>query len=381
MARPSWGCFLTVLPLWLHIVGIFGAYVMVEDDTGIQGYVKWPNCEIKYCYETEAAREKFHKDLMDAWEIWLTTGLNEAFTITEVDAQTCTNDKVNTMLIYDSDMGPAPNGVLGTVPGFLGAGNRARGSSGYYTRKNRPIMALTDRDDIGMLNPVFNYAHEWGHAWGLYHEHQNPNFWDGVVGAKSGKVFGIDNKVEYDGASIDNWQYKNLKDYSKLEAKKVSLSKEGLTIEDVCKTQGYAKKEAFSGYDYLPFTDNVAQGSTGHKSKNVDWESMMLYNSKAGGSGTATSGDDQRLPILLQSDGTLIPFNYIPTIQDINALETLYGLRQKKSHCCRRLVARQLRSSTLYSQRAKANLPRQVVCKSTKWLVFEEVWWLRIGSQ
>lgn len=304
---------------------------MVEDNTGRDGHVKWPNREIRYCYETTETREKYHEDLKAAWEIWLATGLNSAFTITEVDAETCTNDKINTMLIYDSDTGPGPNGILATVPGFIGAGNRARHSSGYYTRKNRPMMALTTRDDIGMLNPVFNYAHEWGHAWGLYHEHQNPNFWGGVVGGNSGKVFGNGNKVNYNGASIDNWQCQNLKDYGDLPAL-LALVQRGpkYTVEEVCKTQDYSKRLGFSGYDYLPYIENYAKGSTGHKSKDVDWGSIMLYNSKAGGSGVAKLGDDQRLPILFQPDGTLIPFNYAPTIQDINALETLYGLRKTK---------------------------------------------------
>lgn len=60
-------------------------------------------------------------------------------------------------------------------------------------------------------------------------------------------------------------------------------------------------------------------------------DSIATDNSKAGGFGTVTSKtDDDRLPILLQPDGSLIPFNYAPSIQDIDALETLYGPKATK---------------------------------------------------
>lgn len=332
----SWkGLVLAILSLWGYVAHVSGAYTMVQDPDGKQGMVIWPNREIRYCYETEATKTKYNKDVLNAWQIWLTSGLNSAFKITEVDAETCVSDHLNTMLIWDTDTAGRP-GSLATVPGFLGPKHTSRQSSGAYPRKNRPSMALTSRTDIGMLNTAFNYAHEWGHAWGLYHEHQNANFWAGIDGAKSGKVFGPGNKVTYGGASIDNWQCMNLKDY-------LSNGQPGggLTVQipgqystsqwSPCTSWTQALGNQFSANDYLPFPDNRATGSTGHKSKNVDWGSMMLYNSKAGGSGTATDADnDQRLPILLQADGTLIPFNYAPTLQDINALESLYGLAQTK---------------------------------------------------
>lgn len=331
MARLSWGCVLTVLPLWLHVTGVLGAFPMVEDPTGDHGYVKWPNRKIQFCYETPAAREKYHTDLMDAWEIWLAAGLNAAFTLTELDYQACEARHNDTMLIYDSDVrvGNAPTSYLATVPGFLGPKHKSRRAPGALPRYNRPIMALTNRDDIGLLNPVLNYAHEWGHAWGLYHEHQNPNFWGGVIGAKSGKVFGYGNKVSYDGGKIDNWQCKNLKDYPDLlDRLNGPRNPKNIKADDVCRAQSFSAQARFSGYDYLPFREHIAQGSTGHKATSVDWESMMMYNSKSGGSGNAVHGDDQRLPILLKPDGTLIPFNNFPNPRDIEALEMLYGLRK-----------------------------------------------------
>lgn len=342
MTRSPWTLFLVILPLWSHIVGVYGAFSMVENN---EGYVIWPNREVRYCFETPEAGDKYRADLKTAWNIWLGAGLSDSFKMTELDAETCNNAQhfLNTLLIFDSDTGRRPHGILATVPGFLGPKNHLRKRSQLTDpRMNRPLMALTSRQDIGMLNPIFNIAHELGHAWGLYHEHQNPNFWRGVKNAKSGKVFGMGNTVTYEGASIDNWQCPNLKDYSKIPEEISLIRNEVLrglvTVDDVCKDQHLAKQVGFSGYDYLPFSEDIARGSTGHKAKDVDWDSIMLYNSKAGGSGTVTSNDDdQRLPILLQPSGALIPFNVFPSARDIEALETLYGLRKVKQSLLRKV--------------------------------------------
>ncbi|ROW16959.1 hypothetical protein VPNG_01099 [Cytospora leucostoma] len=296
-------------------------------ETSSDGLVIWPNRQIRYCYENAAAKEALNTDVLDAWQIWLTHGLSESFTIKEVDEAVCVSDRWNTLLIADTTSETNPS--LSSTVGFFGPENNLRGKGpddSLGPRVARPRMLLTTNTDLGMLNAAFNIAHEWGHAWGLYHEHQNPNFWGNVAMSNDGLVFGPDNTVTYNGASVSNWMCENLKGFSEdmlVPQKKTS------GIWTGCSSWGVAVDRKFAGaLEYLPTERNKATGSTGHTKDSVDWESIMLYNSKSGGTGTVTSkDDDERLPILLQPDGSLIPFNYAPSIQDIDALETLYGLK------------------------------------------------------
>lgn len=53
--------------------------------------------------------------------------------------------------------------------------------------------------------------------------------------------------------------------------------------------------------------------------------STVIYPSGAGGTGSASGGDDQRLPILLKPDGSRIEKVYKPSERDIKGLTDLYG--------------------------------------------------------
>lgn len=321
--------------------------------------VVWPNRKVRYCYESDAAKQALKTDVINAWEIWLSAGLNAAFTIEEVDDATCSDDRANVLLIANTDDDSKPK--LAASVGFPGAESMARSAGGHQSNRLRgPVMYLTTKTDVGMLNTAFNYAHEWGHVWGLYHEHQNPGFWGGVSGASSGEVFGPTNMVSYNGVSTGNWMCENLNDYSPGSIIQGSSTQ---TLPLMCTSYVAAVRLSKSSMEYLPDGRALVSWSAGHKSSSVDWESIMLCksyltagktyfmclgmararktradssqfapdNSKAGGRGTVTStSDDERLPILLQSDGSLIGFNWAPSIQDVHALETLYGLTQTK---------------------------------------------------
>ena len=59
--------------------------------------------------------------------------------------------------------------------------------------------------------------------------------------------------------------------------------------------------------------------------KSVDWQSIMLYGSGNGGTGTAQPGNDQRALVLVKHDGSRIEPNLIPSERDLAGLRRLYS--------------------------------------------------------
>lgn len=234
----------------------------------------WPNRQIRYCFENDEARTALNDLIIAAHEVWLTKGLHSSFTIAEVGDDECTgSDRLDSLLIrWTGD-----NGGMGTFVGFLGAEHGLRQSE---NPQERPEMRLTTSVNMGMLDQVANFAHELGHAWGLYHEHQNPAFWNefATVNGKGGTVFGPNNN--------GNWRCENLKDYA---AKKDELfpaivvqdpnrpPRERIPISVVCKSQALSEDHRFSAADYLPFVAGTGVShSNGGNEKDVDWDSIMI---------------------------------------------------------------------------------------------------------
>lgn len=203
---------------------------------------------------------------------------------------------------------------MATSPGKIPAGLGVAG----------PTMTLTDDETMGMLDKVANYAHELGHAWGLHHEHQNPFFWERAYGSQDGSIFGS-----------NNFNCQNLKDYAAVQAKiqaKIDDDPSGLgsvlyggDFKLVCTSRAKAKSYQFSAWDYLPIPLSevlVPSSST----TEVDWDSLMLYPSGAGASGTAQAGGpDNRLQILTQPNGDPIAIHLNPSAGDVAGLQQLYA--------------------------------------------------------
>lgn len=293
-------------------------YYYVNPDTQVTDRVPWPNRKIRYCFSpddvTQGAKSNLKKYLKDAHKIWIAEGLNSNFKIDEVTDSVCQNDRNEVLMIFYT----GPTGGMGTYVGFPGSGVVMPSNAG-------PSMRLTDRTDIGMLDVVANYAHELGHAWGLYHEHQNPKFWAGVDGADNGEVWGPDNPGGFNCV--------NLKDYTQAVTGLVVQTGGGgyqnLNADKLCKNYGAAINKGFSAYDYLPMPNVGVSHSAGHSTNDVDWDSLMLYPSGAGGAvsgtGTVTEDNDIRLPILIKPDGSKIGINKKPSQVDIAALHAMYG--------------------------------------------------------
>lgn len=97
-----------------------------------------------------------------------------------------------------------------------------------------------------------------------------------------------------------------------------------LRIREACTSRADAGAEGFSAYNYLPIVSDPILANQ----KEIDWDSIMIYPSGAGGTPSDGSGTDNRSPILLKPDGSRIPINLKPSIEDVKGLRKLYGVKK-----------------------------------------------------
>lgn len=281
-------------------------WVTVDTSTGSSsntGIKLWPDKTIKFCFEDVESRGRLYDLIVKGMDLWHQAGLDSAFKMTEVSDDDCKNKRSEVMVVTLGD-------GLSTTP--------ARPNS------EPSSMTLTDSAEVGMLNSISNVAHEIGHAWGMYHEHQNPNFWESPYAHKGGKVFGA-----------SNFQCKNLKDYQdaldRIQDKINEWPEEyrdnaemtfGPHREKICTSRAIAKLYGFSSAEYLPYTDIDLYKAETDDSSQIDWDSIMLYPSGAGGT---PQGNGERLPILTRPDGDEIGLNLLPSPRDVAGLMALYG--------------------------------------------------------
>lgn len=245
-------------------------------DTDRNRQMIWPNRQIRYCFEDDDAADALRTPLEEADKLWHRTGLGSEFTIAEVGRDECRDHRQDRLLVRWS----GDDGAMATTVGLPSADSSLREPTNDDPEK-RPKMVLTTSVHMGMLDQVINFAHELGHAWGLYHEHQNPNFWSSgtISEAKGGTVFGPENH--------NNWKCENLKDYEE----KVNngggepVHNPGydsgfgprLGPQDLCRDYTYAADNKFTAADYLPMpASRGVGGSDGKTGDDVDWDSIML---------------------------------------------------------------------------------------------------------
>ncbi|KAJ5667619.1 hypothetical protein N7507_003483 [Penicillium longicatenatum] len=247
----------------------------------------WPSASIIYCY-ADGAEETLDNDLRSAWDIWIQAGVPSRFVFKQGTDADCAASNVENVLTVSLDSEAKLKTSLGKVSG---------GSK----------MILNPSTAIGMENPIWNYAHEIGHAWGLMHEHQRPDQWDSNHGGSAN-----DNKFI--------WNCENLDDY---DTKVASLGE--FSINQVCTKRGSAEMLNFSALDYLPTTDRQMENSG-----TVDYDSIMMYPSVAGGIRTSSG----RKTVYTLADGTAIGYNNVPTVNDVDNLIAMYPASSSSSTTC-----------------------------------------------
>lgn len=262
----------------------------------------WPDKTIKFCFKDTQTRDRFYNLIIKGMDLWYQAGLDSSFKMTEVSRNDCTDKRSEVLVVSQGEH-------LTTSVG----------------RSTVASMMLSDSDQTGMLNVLSNVAHEIGHAWGLYHEHQNPNFWDApYVPNRSGNLFGA-----------NNFYCENLKDYdTAMEKIQEAIKKHPeneLNIlrhrKQICTNRIIAGLYGFSSTEYLPLMDAAkAEYGTTDPSQ-IDWDSIMLYPSGAGGTDL---GNGERKNILTRPNGDEIGLNLVPSPRDVAGLTQLYGSDDKK---------------------------------------------------
>lgn len=257
----------------------------------------WPDSTIYYCFDTSDSRDKLKDPVVQAMKIWYAAGLpEEKFKMVELTDSRCQSERSDILMITYSDHLSSSVGKIPANPQIGVAG---------------PNMNLVVDSTVGMLDPIANIAHELGHAWGLYHEHQRPELWDGqyAMGQLGDQEF------------IFNCQ--NLKDYQAMSQK---LSADDL--QRACTERSFASQQKFSAAEFLP---QFFLGKSPGYGTPVDRDSLMIYASGCGGTGSASSPDnDNRADVLLYADGSKILPRQAPSKGDIDALIALYdGLDSK----------------------------------------------------
>ena len=163
------------------------------------------------------------------------------------------------------------------------------------------------------------------HAWGLLHPHQNPIYWkhtNGATGAPS-------DLVVFDADNPDQFKCENLKGYD--QAMRTAARRGGGDPNQVawykrqmCISYIYASGYGFrGGMNWIPWDPKIESVSLDAP---IDWKSIMLYPSGAGGIPTEDGG---RKNVLMKPDGTAIPANTKPSTEDVQGIKYLYGWKPK----------------------------------------------------
>lgn len=260
----------------------------------------WPNGNIDACFEQRShlhggqnkhTRDILYDDLIAARELWRSNGLDDKngqfrFNILGDNDPRCERSQRSSHLFIMY----AGEGVqrMSTTVGFDQA--RSEPDSDAPDSDLGCTMVLSDLEDMGMENVVANYAHEMGvskrillplvashsylrlqHAWGLFHEHQNPKWWDATfTRVTRERVF----------FSEENFHCENLADFDKVMepfANIDPLDRRKIRNE-LCRDRVEASNSGFGGgYNYIPVTDVPGTMDDGHNEP--DWESLMLCKS------------------------------------------------------------------------------------------------------
>ncbi|KAJ0340496.1 hypothetical protein COL922a_003304 [Colletotrichum nupharicola] len=267
-------------------------------DGGAQGesrllsHFKWPDKKIRFHFETEEAKQKLELYLDAANALWSAAGLPDEFTYEEVTSEADYQAKKGKILLVKYN----DRNYLGT-------------SLGLPTQDDdgpSPVMDLCDSEKIGTLNIVVNFAHELGHAWGLHHEHQNPQFWTSPYTATKG------DRVQF-GSGYGEFHCESLSDSEATKTRLIAQYGEGegnARLRQSCEKRIHATQNDFRGaMEWLPLhfsEDFAARGRPPGRTLMTD------------------------APLILtRAGGKELDYNTAPSEQDVQGIRKLYGVPRK----------------------------------------------------
>ncbi|PKY00151.1 hypothetical protein P168DRAFT_322602 [Aspergillus campestris IBT 28561] len=252
--------------------------------------MRWDRRTIKYSFSDPASRETLSTWVQTAMDLWYASGLPETFKVEEIDRRDCQRDGLNCLIITRSFM------ELSTPIG----------------KKPHPdfhslVARWTTETSVGMLDTGANFAHELGHAFGLYHESHNPHFW-----AAGGNLW---NNYEL---NCPNFQgYDELSDELSFEM----MWGEHGACEDGCT----ARRHKFRAAEVLPCLDDniIKPGSGVTTDLDVDWSSIMTTPSYIG-NGRNPLEDNTHYTVVRSLGNRRIDPTFAPTTFDVQGLITMY---------------------------------------------------------
>lgn len=251
------------------------------DPSGNSPAKPWPGSSVDWCLVADDDSTELLNLMDQVWVMWV-----NAF-----DGSKGSSVSLNYAGLCKSDTGGnflqitlTNDQYAVTSIGFQGAG---------FPVKN--TMRFDMSSSWGTGNAVVNLAHEIGHAFGLAHEHQKPSAWK-------------PNPVGGDDDPLLQFNCQNLKDYDKFK-------QAGNDMSLLCSSRIAAIAEGFSAVDILPFT-----ALSYIQSLAFDWDSIMLYSSKAG----AKTINGAIQPVLTRYDKSIILPNMKPSAGDGAAIQALY---------------------------------------------------------
>jgi hypothetical protein len=275
--------------------------VSVQPGEGQSGTRLWPDKILTYAFADTASDSRLKAMFLQGAELWGELK-NHGFSYKEIALSNCKSNRDSCLLVNYNDKGELGCSVARPPV------NRDAGYDG-------PIMHISDSFAVGNREPISNIAHEIGHAWGLFHEHQNYLRWQTSPEHENDSGWGT-----YTGDLFPTNKFKceNLKDYEEKLAEAQELG--GNNAERMCTSYATAHKLGFSAQEWLPVDLSGKRADA-----EFDPDSLMLYPSKAGGKGDADETSDDRTTVMTYSDGSLIPRRTGPSPMDIAKLVELYG--------------------------------------------------------
>ncbi|KAI9719098.1 MAG: hypothetical protein M1812_003728 [Candelaria pacifica] len=235
------------------------------DPKNKNGRQAWPDHTLAYCFANDDSKDKLEGLVKDGFDEWKKAGDIHKLSIKHEDH--CDAHK-HLIISY-------AKGQMRTTVGYL---------SGETTMKFDP-------EAKGYGDKQINMAHELGHAFGFFHEHQRPD-------AK--------NHVKFD--------CENLKDYEAI-LKKENNNKEA--VQKLCENAYDATLQQFSAAEFAPLAEMGLD-----ESGDFDVESIMRYNSNIGGK--KLIGIGPRKSVLTKLDGKDLDDIKKVSKKDLDRLNDIY---------------------------------------------------------
>lgn len=279
-------------PRWAHFPP--------PDADGRAGAYPWPDKLIPVCFKNPVAKQVLAPFLRKAMDLWYAAGLPEDYKIEEASEHRCSNQPLEVLIVRLAERDEPFTTTLGR-PNSLRDGDGAR----------MKVNLVTDL----LPDVTANIAHELGHSWGLFHEHQTPQFWDPTTG--------MPNVFTFNCESLSDFPLNADKTFAQL------YSAGGL-----CRNYYTAKSFGFSAAEFLgiPHATSNLQGMTGLSEDDVDWKSIMLYPSNI------ASRFEHILPLEHKRtrpnqpvEEVRIHANIVPSARDVEGIRHIYEVPQQIS--------------------------------------------------